>query len=99
MHEGLFFTHPGIKIMRIARFLFFLETILSIVLGILFLCNNQPIYIGLLCIFVGPLFAFVSCIVLHGFGRIVLNSDTLNHIYSKLPLPDEEIDPYFDEEQ
>ncbi len=88
MLDDPIFSRPGKKIMLSAKILLFIEIGLSAVVGIIFICQGgNKALIGLMCLFVAPVIAYFSCLLLYGYGKLIFNSQMFYHIYFKLPLP------------
>lgn len=58
------------KIKGLANAIFIIEAILSFVLGIILLSNEELLY-GFLTLAIGPLIAWISSWVLYGFGELI----------------------------
>ena len=95
MLDDCLFKHTGKKIMLSARILFFIEAGLSVIFGIVFICQDDKMLLtGLLCLFIGPVVAYFSSLLLYGYGKLIFNSQMMYHIYFKLPLSDKDEDEY-----
>ena len=62
----------GSKIKTLAKILFFIMAILSIVIGIVFLSQNKNLHIqGITILILGPIIAWISTWLLYGYGEII----------------------------
>lgn len=80
------YDHIGKKIKSLARGTFIVEAIGAIIGALVCLFigivdgEGEFILYGLLCLFCGPLVAWISSWMLYGFGQLIDNSDTLVEI-------------------
>ena len=72
------YEHVGRKIKKVAEWTFAIETILGIVLGfVLMFLGDAYFFWGLVVVGLSPLVAWLSNLVLFGFGQLVENTDIL----------------------
>ena len=64
----------GGKIKGLAKAIFFIEAIATVITGFIILANSyyfEGILTGVLVIIVGPIFAWISSWLLYGFGELI----------------------------
>lgn len=77
------YTDIGEKIQILAKWIFTVETIGAIVTGIILLADEY-ILAGLLTLFCGPIFAWISTWILYAFGQLVEDIHDINDQTSKV---------------
>lgn len=70
------YTNIGEKIKTLAKVLFVIGLVVSLIYGVLLL-NSRDVLRGTLCIVIGGLSSWVSTFVLYGFGQLIVNSDKI----------------------
>lgn len=65
------YNNIGGKIKVLAKSAFIVETIASVIAGIVFLFDYETVVLGLIIIIAGPLVAWVSSWLLYGFGELI----------------------------
>jgi hypothetical protein len=62
----------GMKIKNLSKLIFGLETALAIIIALIYLFGEGiAIFIGLLILIIGPIVAWLSSLVLYGFGELI----------------------------
>lgn len=62
----------GMKIKNLSKLIFGLETALAIIIALIYLFGDgRAIFIGLLILIIGPIVAWLSSLVLYGFGELI----------------------------
>ena len=72
----------GDKIKGLAKAIFFVEAIASVIGGLILISIELAI-VGILVIILGPLVAWVSSWLLYGFGQLIDNSDIIVTLMKK----------------
>ena len=71
------FDNIGGKIKILAQIFVWIGIIASVILGII-LCNTDVEWLGVICIFLGPILCWISSMTLYGFGELIENSLEIN---------------------
>lgn len=80
---SILYEYIGDKIKKMAGWIFVIEALCAIIVGIVLMCINANFtLIGILIMIVGPLLAFVSTWILYAFGQIVEDIHTMCQIKS-----------------
>ena len=79
----------GSKIKGLAKGIFLIESIGSVISGLVFLFEEEAL-LALLLIFIGPLVAWISSWILYAFGQLVENSDSIAIHTARIPKPGSE---------
>jgi hypothetical protein len=66
----------GRKIKGAAEFIFILEAIVTIIVGIALMILELP-FLGILLMVLGPVLAWISSWLMYGFGQLIENSDII----------------------
>lgn len=70
----------GKKIMSLSQLVFWMEAIVSVIVGIILLLSSQTVVFGIVIIFFGPLLAWIGSWILYAFGQI---ADDLHQLAGK----------------
>lgn len=80
MHDNI-----GGKIKVLAKGLFIAVTIATVTTGIaLMAISKKYLSYGLLVMILGPIIAWISSLMLYGFGQLIENSDTIAEEYKRI---------------
>ena len=77
------FDNIGGKIKILAQIFVWIGIIASVILGII-LCNTDVEWLGVICIFLGPILCWISSMTLYGFGELIENSLEIKNSVSEI---------------
>ncbi len=72
------FQNTGKKLKSIAIIMFLLMTVASIILAFVIGFRLDNVWLILLFLIGGPAFAYIGCLILHGFGSMVIAAESQN---------------------
>ena len=67
------FENSGHKIKGLASFLFAIVVLYSVVLSLIYIIKYDNYLFGFLTLILGPLMTYVCCLLLYGFGELIVN--------------------------
>ena len=80
---NILYEYIGDKIKKLAGWVFVIEALCAIAIGIALMCINANLtLIGILIMIIGPIIAFISTWILYAFGQIVEDIHSMYQIKS-----------------